>query len=102
MYEQYAATRSHKNVTHFVGKNLQRFQNPSQDKILKLCYSFSKEWGDSMKLTLDGETGDALNSIVANRNSIAHGGQPQITFGRIEKYYSNAHRVLDKIEEHCR
>jgi HEPN superfamily RiboL-PSP-like protein len=101
IYGHYAKSNSNSNVADFVGKRLRSFQNPSVEKILQLTYSFNTIWGDSLKNRLKGETADAVNSIVANKNLIAHGTNVGITIGSIGVYYSEAREVIAFIERLC-
>lgn len=47
----------------------------------------------------DGEAWIAYGNIVANRNNAAHGRPVQATIDEVEKFYENAHVVLDSFKK---
>src|ERR1022692_85814 len=98
IYGHYAKSNSNSNIASFVSLKLKAFQNPTTEKILQLTYSFNKTWGDSLKTSLEGEMADAVDSIVANKNLIAHGTNVGLTIGSITVYYSQARKVVTSIE----
>lgn len=100
MYD-YAKNKSHQNVANFVLSKLKRLGNPKIDPILQLVGSFSVEWRKSVENEIDDELKDAVDSIVTNRNQIAHGVDIGITFGRINDYYEKTVKVIKIIETRC-
>lgn len=99
IYGQYAENKSHENIANYINNNLRKFQNPTTEKIIKLTSAFSKEWGEELKkfITLEMET--SINSIVGNRNNIAHGQSVTITYSSMKRYWENTIKVLEFIEE---
>jgi hypothetical protein len=101
LYGDYAHRKSsHGNVVNFIERELKWFQNPSMDRILWLSERFSPEWRAELK-TVQDESQAGINSIVSNRNNIAHGEDVALTYGALRKYYEVALAVLEKIEEQC-
>lgn len=102
IYSEYAkkVSKSTK-LTNFVESKLKDLQNPRMDKILQLTGSFSREWQSNLEKATEGELKDAINSIVANRNNIAHGEDSRITYARIKDYYEKAIKVINMIENQC-
>src|SRR5664279_618908 len=70
---EYAVDKSAPRVASYVSRNLNQFQNPKMSKILELVDRFDRAWGDEIRNNLRPEAKDAVDSIVANRNEIAHG-----------------------------
>ncbi len=101
IYEQYAADKSSPKIANYVGNRLKGFQNPRMDKILDLCGAFSPEWKGELANAPE-EAKSAMNSIVANRNRIAHGEDVGLTYGMIYDYYQNAKKIIDMIETQCK
>ncbi|MGH7204873.1 MAG: HEPN domain-containing protein [Nitrospiraceae bacterium] len=101
IYTDYVGQRATPDVVNYVERKLSEFQNPKMDKILDLVQSFNSEWGEELKRNTEGELKDAVDSIVANKNRIAHGEDVGITYSRINHYYKNALRVVDLIEDQC-
>jgi hypothetical protein len=97
----YAKTKSHQNIANFVSVKLKRIGNPKIEAILQLVGSFNSDWRDTVEKQLDDELKEAVNSIVRNRNQIAHGADVGITFGQIYRYYERSNRVIKIIEKEC-
>ena len=77
------------------------FANPKVSRVQDLLGSFDQDWQQDLKDSLDDEQRDAVNSIVAQRNTIAHGGSVGLTYNRISKYYQQAQHVIDRVAELC-
>jgi len=101
IYTEFARAKSQDFVVNYVQKQLTRFQNPKMEKILSLAGSFNGLWRDKLKEATDGELKDAVDSIVNNRNNIAHGRNSDITYGRIKEYFKKAVKVIDMLEDLC-
>jgi formyltetrahydrofolate hydrolase len=98
---EYVKNKAAPFVQNFVDKELNRFQNPDMNKIIDLVSRFSQDWGDCLKTITEGELKDSVDSIVANKNNIAHGQSIGLTFVQLEKYYKNVLKVIEIIEDHC-
>ena len=101
IYEQYASNKASPKVANFVGNRLRSFQNPRMDKILDLSGAFSAEWRDELDKAPD-EAKSAINSIVANRNRIAHREDVGLTYGMMCAYYRAAMKIIDTIDGQCK
>ncbi|NET00416.1 MAG: hypothetical protein F6K62_00870 [Sphaerospermopsis sp. SIO1G2] len=101
IYSEYAKKVSNRNVANFVERKLTDLQNPKMEKILQLTGAFNSEWESNLRIATEGELKDAINSIVANRNNIAHGQDVGITYIRIKEYYEKAVQVINIIENQC-
>lgn len=102
IYSQYAEKKSHKNVANYIIYNLRRFQNAKTEKILTLTSAFSKDWRDELEKFITDEMKESIDSIVENRNSIAHGKSVGLTYSSLKKYWENTVNVLEFIEEQCK
>jgi hypothetical protein len=98
----YAKARSAPAVWKYVEDQLQSFYNPKTNRVLELVGRFSPTWKTALEATIEEEVRDALDTIVENKNRIAHGRDSQITFVGIQSYYARAQKVLDLMEQHCR
>jgi hypothetical protein len=101
VYTAYAKDSSSPNVGNFVESHLERLQNPNMEKIAGLVGSFSSQWESDLRIATEGELKDAVDSIVANRNKIAHGEDVGITYARVQDYYKRIVRVLELVERQC-
>lgn len=101
IYKQYALNGSNAYVANYVQGRLKGFQNPNMEKILQVTRSFNPQWEDNLKALVDGELKDAVDSIVSNRNRIAHGDDVGITYATIKTYYDKAVKVVEALEVQC-
>jgi hypothetical protein len=72
------------------------FRNPDMSNLKKLLKSFSKTWSDKIDL-IDRKKTDALDSIVNNKNKIAHGGNSNITYNDIKDFYVNSKGIIEEV-----
>lgn len=101
LYSQYAKDKAAPFVVNYVESQLKNFQNPNMQKILNVTGSFNPSWAERLKQITEGEIQDAVVSIVAQRNQIAHGGNAGITYAKIKTYYQNAIKLVELIEKQC-
>ena len=103
MYKNYAKDKSAPFVVNYVNKQLSGFQNPNMEKILNITRAFNADWAKEIELELDNnsEIKDSIDSIVKNRNKIAHGENVGITYSRMKSYYENALKLMKLLEEQC-
>jgi hypothetical protein len=79
--------------------NIKDFMNPKMEKILQLSGEFCKEWKEQLEIFVEGERKDAVDSIVANRNNIAHGRSVGLTIVRMKRYYDKAVEVTNFVKQ---
>lgn len=101
IFSDYAKKTSTPYVANYVQQQLRGFQNPNMERILELTRRFSTQWADELEVQTDGELKDAIDSIIANRNLIAHGQDSGITYSRIRDYYLKAVKVVELMDQMC-
>lgn len=101
LYGEYARKKAEPFVANFVDKQLKSIQNPTMGKILDLTRSFNPIWEYNLKAATEGQYKDAVDSIVDNRNKIAHGEDVGIGYVTIQEYYKSAIKVIEIIEDQC-
>lgn len=101
IYSEYSSKRANANVANYVSSRLERFQSPKMGNILELTRAFSRQWAEELENATEGELKESVDSVVADRHNIAHGRDIGITYARIRKYYQNAIKVIELIEEQC-
>ncbi len=101
IYGEFARKTASPYVANYVKWELDSFQNPKMGKILELTRAFNPLWADELKIAAEGELEAAVDSVVANRNQIAHGRDVGITYVRIKNYYKDVIEVVDLIEKMC-
>ena len=98
---EYCKQRINIQIQNYVRSQLYRFQNPKMEEIIRLFGAFDPEWQGRLEIECEGELSDAVNSIVGNRHSIAHGGSVSLTIGGLHKYYQKALKVVDVLHRVC-
>ena len=99
IFGNFAKNQSSPAVHRFVARQLDQYYNLKADRFIQLANSFDPERG--RKIEQDGEFGklkDAVDSIVANRNNVAHGRDTGISLAVIKDYYERAGRFIRLIE----
>jgi len=102
IFGQFVKNKSHLYVANYVDDRLYYFQNAKADEIIKLAYSFSKKWGDDLKDYMTDERKDSINTIVNNKNLIAHGKNSGITYSAMQKNWENSKEVVEFIKLLCK
>jgi hypothetical protein len=60
---------------------------------------FSSEWENKFKKKLTDSQKASLNSIISQRNQIAHGKQSNISFSIIDNYYKDLKEIVIILKE---
>jgi hypothetical protein len=92
----HAANR--KTVQRFAVLKLGNVTNLNARRLLKLFSEFDDQWRRDLEVFLDQRRKDALDSLVANRNNIAHGRPTTVTFSRVTEFHSRVTEVIDFID----
>ncbi|MNG03758.1 hypothetical protein D3C84_868510 [compost metagenome] len=101
LYGDYVHKRSSPQISKFVGNRLGGFQNAKLEKIIDLAKTFDDAWAKELESQTSGKIKDAVNSIVTNRHSIAHGQDTQITVSRVKDWHCESRKLINLIEVHC-
>jgi hypothetical protein len=94
----YSRRLSHPNVSRYVSASVGRLRNAKFEDILIVLGHFSPAWRDHFEATTPPEVKDAVDSIVNNRNQIAHGAQTGISLGTFEEYYKRAKSFIADLD----
>ncbi|MCY3574051.1 MAG: MAE_28990/MAE_18760 family HEPN-like nuclease [Chloroflexi bacterium] len=95
-------TQNDKHVAHFVDSQLQnRRRNLKHNELLGLVGSFSEDWKKDVRASTHGELRDSLDSLVSQRNKIAHGEATYISLKDLKKYFDDINRIIILVEEKC-
>ena len=98
----YCQKRSDEYINNFISAELRSFQNPKMGKILELFGNFSKTWEEDLREQTEGRISDAVNSIVANRHMIAHGGKSQLSMSAVKYYYADVVHAVQIMRTICK
>lgn len=99
--QEYTQTRSSAEVGKYVGRQLERFRNPKMEVILQLVGAFSQDWANSVEGRTRGRLKDHVDSLVNDRNLIAHGRDVRLSYVQLQGYYASALEVIQLVEEQC-
>ncbi len=95
---EYTRQRSNQNITRYVASRLTRVTNPNMEDILTLVGRFDSDWRRKLEEVTTDEIKTAVDSVVANRNRIAHGKDAGISYVTLKNYYKNVKKMVDNIE----
>jgi hypothetical protein len=106
--ENLVATRANKandpEIFNYIIKIIgQRFRNPDYSKISQMLLDFSPAYQSTFKSMIapNGREADALQSLVDNKNSLAHTGTVKLnlTIGDVQIYYNYSMRIIQTLEQ---
>ncbi|MBI4319344.1 MAG: hypothetical protein HY675_12710 [Chloroflexi bacterium] len=101
VYGGYAERTSSLRVARFVLQRLDGVQNANMERILQTAGAFDEQWRDQLKDITEGDLKDAVDSIVNNRNQIAHGRDTGISYSVVHDYYQRVTKVVRLLQEQC-
>ena len=97
---EHSRSRASKTVTNYIENTLRKNpQNVNTERLIQFVGSFNTEWQDRLGNFVAGERKDALDSVIANCNRIAHGESVDLTFVRINNYYVRICEILAFVDE---
>ncbi|OGP55547.1 MAG: hypothetical protein A2Y65_00890 [Deltaproteobacteria bacterium RBG_13_52_11] len=96
-------TEDHEIHNYIVRVTSQRFRNPSYAKIAEMLKDFSQAYQQTFKSTIapNGNEADALQSLVDNKNALAHAGTAKLnlTLDDVSIYYRQSLPILQTLEQ---
>lgn len=106
LLEEYTKKHSAPNIQNFVEKQLKKITNCNTNRIIEVLKKFSNDWAQEFehqikeKSSIDGrKIKTSIDSVIANRNSIAHGKNVGITYPRIYDYYNDVKKAVKILED---
>ena len=85
-------------VANYVNYQFKSFSSIDTRKIIKVFSLFSQSWVDEFNTKMNEEHTSALNSIISNRNNIAHGQNDSISLKNAKEYYEKMKEILVILE----
>ena len=104
IYSDYVIQSASQQTAAYVTRQLERVTNPQSSRFLDIAGQFDQQWKESLATYLrsdDGARRNAIDTIMTNRNSIAHGRPSTITIREVEGYLIRGVEVLEFIEQQC-
>jgi hypothetical protein len=103
VYKDYVGASSNPRVAKYASSVLDRIQNPKCDRFVEVARAFDSSWAEALiTYTSSNGTKEAIDSIMNERNHIAHGKDSSISLARIREYYDASLKVIEFIENQCR
>ena len=99
--QEYTRKRASVEVGKYANRQLERIRNPKMEVILELMGAFSQDWKKSMESETQGRLKLHVDSLVNDRNLIAHGKDVGLSYVQLQGYYRSALAVIELIEKHC-
>jgi hypothetical protein len=92
---EFATRKSHPAVSRYVERRLGFFSNANCTKLCDLVGDFDKDSRTRLEGFLVGERKDAIDSVVANRHQIAHGGNVGLTLMTIQTWGEKVEEAVE-------
>jgi hypothetical protein len=100
----FVSRRGKKQVKRFLHRKIRSGSaNPSFANMCKFLLDFDEQWKKDFKEQLDLDPNKtslltSLQSLVDARNDFAHGGSPSVTITDVLRYFEDARRILEKLD----
>ena len=88
-------------IERFALADLRRIRNPKARRLVDTAGRFKSEWANDLETFLnedDKRRWNAIDSIMNNRNQIAHGGAVGISVDSVREYLPHCIEVVEFIE----
>lgn len=83
-----------KRIESFVLRKIKTVTNLSDDKITEFLRNFSDEWARDFDNQISDKQRSSLNTVISNRNNIAHGQNDNISFHYMKQYYLDVKEIV--------
>lgn len=90
----YSDGSSPKEVSNYLQQDVKNITNLSGEKIDRILTKFSKDWSSKFAERVSEQQIESLNSIISNRNNIAHGQQDNISLSVMIQYYEDLKGIV--------
>ncbi len=88
-------------VAKYVSIQLRYMQNPKPDAIRSLLEAFDSDWAIKLDAVFNNDGGrvrESIGSLVGQRNTIAHGRNSEVSFGRLKPWIKDAEIAVQFVE----
>ncbi|MGH2551369.1 MAG: HEPN domain-containing protein, partial [Thermomicrobiales bacterium] len=102
IYNEYASDKANARILSFLTARLENPGNLRTDRLYRLIKEFGQDWHDEVIGRPDAEQiAAAVNSIVVNRNHVAHGENISVGINQAREYFMKIMVLLDFLVEQC-
>ena len=95
----FADGRSAPEIVRFVRAQTRRLRSPSSGNIREFFCGFDPVRANGWYDDLADDQRDALDSIAANRNQLAHGASVGLSLGMLTSYSERAGRAMGRLDQ---
>ena len=95
----FAGVRSAPEIVRFVRAQTKRLRSPSSGNIRDFFCAFDPARANGWYDDLADDQRDALNSIAANRNLLAHGTSVGLSLGMLTSYSDRADLAIGRLDQ---
>lgn len=100
LFIQRAGINNDEEIKNFVKTLIDHhFRNPNYENIKKMVKALDPRYKDIFYEKINNENVVALNSIINNKNNIAHGKSSNATIREIKNYHKNTLKIFEVLEE---
>ena len=96
---EYARTHSDPRIQRHLERGLRQVTNLNTQRLIDLVGTLDPAWRTELEQFIVDEYKDALDGIVALRNSVAHGRYVGVTLSRAREYYVRVKRIIDRVAD---
>ncbi|GAX34721.1 HEPN domain-containing protein [Nodularia sp. NIES-3585] len=99
LLEEYCKDKASPNIQKFVTKQIEFTTNCNTRRITEILGKFSETWQREFTNQIDDEIKNSIDSVVTNRNTIAHGRSVGMTYNSVFNWYKNVKKAVKILEE---
>lgn len=102
IYSGYAEGKSAPRIIRYIAARLESPGNLKMVRLERLIREFGDDWFDELKTRPDfDQIRSAVDSVVSNRNNVAHGDEISTTIRQLREYYDVVVTLVDILYEQC-
>jgi len=94
LIDEYLENSCPQPAKNYVTSKIERLTNLDERKLGDFLQSFSNEWLQVFNEKVNDQQKSSLNSIIGNRNQIAHGKSIGLTYKTIQQYYTDLQQII--------
>jgi hypothetical protein len=98
---EHVRNHSSPSVQTYVERQLRQRGAPNAQRTIDLLGVFNDDWRKDLDAFLIDDLKDAVDSIVALRNGIAHGRTDSVTMARASTYYERVKCAVEHVVDLC-
>ena len=96
---EYARTHSDPRIQRLVERGVRQVTNLNTQRLIDVVGTLDPVWRSELEKFIVDEYKDALDGIVALRNSVAHGRYVGVTLSRASEYYIRVKKIIDRVAD---